>query len=170
MHAFAAMFFGWSGRRDEGFAAARQALEIDADHSPAQAVLGHLHDLAGDPDAAIEAYRQAHRRSRGNVMQLALQGSVLARSGRLDDARRIVATLEEIEQSRFVPPSAFALVFAGLSDRATAFRRLDEAYEHRDIFLVMLTCAHWWHPLRADPRFADLLQRCRFARVTGRPG
>lgn len=164
MHAFAAMFFGWSGRYEEAFGAAHRALAIDRDHFPAHAVLGHLHDLTGNPDAAVEAYRQAHRLSRGNVMQLAFQGSVLARSGRTGNARQIVETIEDIARSRFVPPSAFALVFAGLDDRDAAFLYLDKAYELRDIFLVMLTCAHWWDPLREDPRFERLLRRCGFPR------
>jgi tetratricopeptide (TPR) repeat protein len=162
MHTFAAMMYAWPGRHDAGFAAVRHALTLDADHFPAHAVLGHLYDRTGDPDAALESYRTAHRLSRGNVFMLAFQGGVLGRTGRHDDARQIVATTEQIARSRHVPPCSFALVFAGLGDRDAAFHHLDRAYALRDVFLITLTCAHWWDPLRSDARFGSLLRRIGF--------
>jgi TolB-like protein/Tfp pilus assembly protein PilF len=165
MHTLAAMFYAYTGRHDAGFAAVRHALTLDPDHFQAHVVLGHLYDRTDDPDAALESYRRAHRLSGGNALLLGFQGWVLGRTGRTDDARQITATLEQIALSRHVPPCAFALVFAGLGDREAAFHQLDRAYESRDVFLIMLTCAHWWDPLRSDKRFQDLLRRTGFLRV-----
>jgi Tfp pilus assembly protein PilF len=159
MHTFAAMMYSFVGRYDVGFAAVRHAITLDPEHFPAHAVLGHLYDRSGEPDAALESYRTAHRLSRGNVALLGFQGWVLGRSGRTNDARQIIATLEQIARSRHVPPSAFALVFAGLSDHDTAFHHLDRASSLRDVFLITLPNAHWWDPLRSDARFVRLLQR-----------
>src|SRR5690606_25059900 len=99
VHVFAAMSLGWAGHYDEAFAAARHATAIDPDHFPARTALGHLYDLTGAPEAAIEQYREAYRLSRGNVFQLAFQASVLARSGRPDEARQIVSAMERIAES-----------------------------------------------------------------------
>ena len=159
------MIFAFAGRHDVGFAAVRHALTLDPDHFPAHAALGHLYDRTGNPDAALDSDRSAHRLSGGNVLQLAFQGWVLGRTGRDDDARQIVATIEQIARSRHVPPCAFALVLAGVDDHDAAFHHLDRAYASRDVFLVMLTCAHWWDPLRSDRRFRSLLRRTGFLRV-----
>lgn len=165
MHTFAAMMYAFAGRHDVGFTAVRHALTLDPDHFPAHAVLGHLYDRTGEPDAALASYRSAHQLSGGIAALLGFQGWVLGRTGRDDDALQIVATLEQIARSRHVPPSAFALVFAGLGDRDAAFHHLDRAYALRDVFLITLPNAHWWDPLRSDIRCQDLLQRTRFLRA-----
>lgn len=164
MHTFAAMLLAWAGRHDEGSAAVAHALAIDPEFFPARAALGHLHVLMGQPDAALEEYRKAYRHSGGNVFQLAFQGWVLGRTKRRTEALQIVATLEEISRSRFVPHCAFAVALSGIDDRDAAFRHLEKAYELRDIFLVTLPCAPWWRPLRRSARLRALLRRCGFPR------
>jgi Tfp pilus assembly protein PilF len=161
MHTFAASMYSFVGRHDVAFAAVRHALTLDPEHFPAHTVLGHLYDRTGNPDAALESYRTAHRLSRGNAAMLGFQGSVLGRIGRDDDARQIVATLEQMASSRHVPPSAFALVFSGMGDYDTAFHHLDRACAMRDVFLITLPNAHWWDPLRSDTRFDSLMRRVR---------
>lgn len=162
MHTFAAGIYMAGGRHDAGFAAVRHALTLDPDHFPGHAVLGHLHDRTGEPEKALAAYRTAHRLSRGNPFMLGFQGWVLGRTGPDDGARQIIATLEQISRSRPVPPSAFALVFAGLGDCDTACLYLDRAYMMRDVFLITLPRAHWWNPLRSDQRFGSLMRRIGF--------
>jgi TolB-like protein/Tfp pilus assembly protein PilF len=165
MHTFAGGISSSAGRHDAGFAAVRHALTLDPDHFPAHAALGHLYSRTGDPAAALESYRNAHRLSRGIVGLLGFQGWVLGRTGHEDEARQIVATLDEIARSRHVPPAAFALVFAGLGDRDSACHHLDRAYSLRDVFLITLPNAHWWDSLRSDSRFVSLLQRIDFFRT-----
>ena len=78
--------------------------------------------------AALESRCTAHRVSGGNPLLLGFQGSVVGRTGRTDDARQLVATLEQIARSHHVPPCAFARVFVGLGDHDAAFHHLDRAY------------------------------------------
>lgn len=162
MHTFAAGMYSSAGQHEIAFGAVRHALTLDPEHFPAHAVLGHLYDRTGDPDAALESYRTAHRLSRGNTAMLGFQGWVLGRTGRDGEARQVVATLEQIASSRHVPPSAFALVFAGLSDHDAAFHHLDRACALRDVFLITLMHAHWWDALRPDQRFGSLMRRIAF--------
>lgn len=161
MHVFAGMFYTGAGRYDEAFACVRDALAIDPDFFPAHTALAHLHDHAGECESAIEEYRTAYRLSGGNLLQLAFRGFVLGRIGRRAEAQQIAATMNQISQSRFVPPSAFALVYTALDDRDAAFHWLEKAYEVRDIFLVSLPCGTWWDSLRSDKRFEALLCRWR---------
>ena len=164
MHTFAGMMYLAAERHGEAAAAVRHALTLDPEHFPAHAGLGHLFDRTGEPDKALDAYRTAHRLSRGNTFMLGFQGRVLGQAGRHEEARQIVATLEQIARSRYVPPCVFALVFAGMGDHDAAFGHLDRAYALRDMFLFTFSSGRWWDPLRSDPRFTRLLQRLDFQR------
>ena len=54
-----------AGRRDEAVAAAKHALAIDPGFFPVNSLLGHLHDLGGEAEAALDEYRAAFRLSGG---------------------------------------------------------------------------------------------------------
>jgi hypothetical protein len=63
------------------------------------------------------------------------------------------------------------LVYAGLGRKQDAFRWLEAAYRVHDVGLVYLKVDPCLDPLRADIRFADLLQRVGLAAVpTNAPG
>jgi TolB-like protein/tetratricopeptide (TPR) repeat protein len=162
VHSFAAMFLLAAGRDAEALDTVRHALTLDPDFFPAHAAVGHLHSLAGESELAVEAYRAAFRLSGGNVMQLAFQGAELARSGNRDQAHQVIATMSRVAESRFVPPSAFALVHTALSDHVAALSWLEKAIEVRDVFLIGLPCWWWWDPLRTDQGFSSLVRRCGF--------
>lgn len=93
---------------------------------------------------------------------LAFQGLVLGQVGRPSEAKQIITTMNEIAQRRFVPPSAFALVYDGLGSAIQQFHWLEKAYEVCDMGLVLLPAFYPWDSFRSDKRFQDLLRRCRF--------
>ena len=78
----------------------------------------------------------------------------------------MLRTLKRIDRERYVPPYAFALVYAGLGQRDSAFQWLEDAYEARDVHLVFLAPDPKWDDLREDPRFRALVERCDFMRRT----
>ncbi|MEO7889304.1 MAG: winged helix-turn-helix domain-containing protein [Vicinamibacterales bacterium] len=123
----------------------------------AQAYEGH-----GDHDLALEAIADAERFAGGNSSIISLRGHVLATSGRAAAAREAVKMLEAISRTRYVPPYATAMVYAGLGERTTMFEFLEKAYAARDVNLIYLPVDMKWDPYRADPRFADLVARCGF--------
>jgi hypothetical protein len=57
----------------------------------------------------------------------------LAVSGRTQEARDLLAMLEQRARERYVPPCAFALVHAGLNDEASVYEWLERACEVRDV-------------------------------------
>jgi TolB-like protein/Tfp pilus assembly protein PilF len=162
MHTFAGGIFVMGRRYDDAVPALQQALAIDADFFPTHSVLGLFYQQTGKTDVAIEEYRKAYRLSGGNILQLAYQGFVLGQIGRRSEAQQIITTLNQIAQSRFVPPYAFALVYTGLGDRDAAFHWLERASEVRDVALVFLPAGPQWDSLRSDKRFQSLLRRCGF--------
>jgi TolB-like protein/DNA-binding winged helix-turn-helix (wHTH) protein/Flp pilus assembly protein TadD len=113
--------------------------------------------------AALDALAVADRFSGGNSKAPGLQGYVLGRVGRRQEARQILDTLEALARKRFVPPYAMALVHAGLGERDLVFEWLDRAFDAHDIHLMYLTVDSKWDPYRNDRRFDALLARCGFA-------
>jgi len=74
----------------------------------------------------------------------------------------VLSTLAATSRERYMPPSAAALVYAGLGEREAMFDALEKAYAVRDVHLIYLPVAMQWDPYRADPRFVSLLARCGF--------
>jgi len=89
-------------------------------------------------------------------------GNIYARLGRVKDAQAIVDQLkQEIEKSG-IGRYEIALIYAGSGDKNQAFEWLDKSVESRDKGLTYLKVDPCLDPLRADPRFQDLLKRVGF--------
>ena len=124
--------------------------------------LAQAYEASGDHDLALEAIADAERFAGGNSNIISLRGHVLATAGRAAAAREAVRTLGAISRTRYVPPYATAIVYAGLGERTAMFEFLEKAYAARDVNLIYLPVDMKWDPYRADPRFADLVARCGF--------
>jgi len=162
MHSFNGAFLAMAGRYAESLPHLQRSLAIDPDFFPSHTVLGFVYQQTGKTDLALDEFRKAHRLSGGNVLQLAYQGYLLGRTGRLHEARQILNVLSQISQTRYVPPYSFALVYAGMSDFGAAFDWLNKAHEVRDVGLVSLPVDPRWDQARSDKRFPRLLDRCGF--------
>jgi TolB-like protein/DNA-binding winged helix-turn-helix (wHTH) protein/Flp pilus assembly protein TadD len=151
----------------QDFAAAvefgRQAVAIGPDAWAGHLTLGQAQSALGKHDAALASFDRALRYSGRNFKSLAYRGHVLARMGEAEEARAVIAALEATARERFVPPYVIAIVYAGLAEDDAAFEWLERAYLARDIHLVFLTVDPRWDALRGHPRFADLVERCRFS-------
>jgi len=146
---------------------ARQATVIDPEFWVGYMMRGQAFEQLGETDLAFEALAIAARLSGGNSKPISLRGYLLARLGKLKDAREVLEMLEDVSRNRYVPPYAMALVHAGLGEQDTVFEWLDRAYAARDVHLVFLTVDSKWDPYRTDPRFDGFLARCDFMRSAG---
>ncbi len=120
-----------------------------------------LHSM-GQSELALEALAKASQFSGNHVVLIGSRGHILATLERVDEARATIDTLNSISATRYVPPAAIAIVYAGLGDREKIFEWLERAYEARDVNLIFLPVDPRWDPYRADPRFSALLQRAAF--------
>jgi len=80
-------------------------------------------------------------------------------SGRKREAVRVLGELEELSKGKFVSRYSLGLIRAGLGEPDKAFQQLEEAYQERSDWLTYLNIEPKLDPLRADPRFKDLVRR-----------
>ena len=142
---------------------ARQALFLDSNLWIGYMMLAQAYAQTGEPELALEVIADAARLSGGNSKAVSLQGYLLARAGRIGEAREVLRTLAALARERYVPPVAIALIHAGLGEREAVFEWLEQAYAVRDVHLMYLPVDAKWDPYREDPRFKSLLARCGFA-------
>ncbi len=141
---------------------ARQAVVVDPDFWIGYMMLGQVYERLDEHAGAIDALTTAARLSAGNSKPVSLRGYILAKTGRLAEARELLTLLKGLVGTRYVPPYAMALIHAGLDERDDAFEWLDRAYAARDVHLMFLSVDVKWDPYRADPRFVTLMARCQF--------
>jgi TolB-like protein/tetratricopeptide (TPR) repeat protein len=108
---------------------------------------------------ALEEFSQASKLSGNHPAITALYGHALAVSGDTRGARRAIADLEFLRQSRYVSALYSAGIYMGLGETSTALDWLDRAYRERNDRLVYLNVDPMADPLRSEPRFRDLMKR-----------
>jgi serine/threonine-protein kinase len=108
---------------------------------------------------ALEQFSRGRQLSGDQPALIALYGHALAMSGDAAGARKTLAKLQGLAQSRYVPPLYFAAIYLGLGETSTALDWLDRAYKDRNDRLVYLGVDPIADPLRGDPRFAQLLHK-----------
>jgi tetratricopeptide (TPR) repeat protein len=138
----------------------QQAISIDPQFWIGYMQLGQAYERLDQPDLALEALTSAGRLSGGNSKPIALRGYVLARQGDTQAALDLLRLLQTVASEKFVPPYAFALVLEGLGERDRALQFLERALEAHDVHLAFLVFDPKWDPLRPDPRFTALIDRC----------
>jgi len=144
---------------DEAIAECRRTIELDPTFAVAYDVLGGALATNGLFSEALPYIEKAVALTRGAAIPTANLGYVRARLGQPEEARRILQQLAEAAKERYTPALAFAVVHVGLGEHDQALNWLEKAYEERFNRLAYLRREPVWDPLRADPRFVDLLRR-----------
>ena len=153
-------------RPDQAVPLLHAALELNPTLAFAHQQLGHAYLQQRKNDAAILAFQRAAELSGpGDSAQLAYAYAV---SNRRKEAQVILDRLLASSSSRYLPPFAIAMAFAGLGETGPALTWLERGYEERAAYMDMLDVAPAFEPLHADPRYGALLQRMRLASPTAR--
>ena len=89
-------------------------------------------------------------------------GYAYAKSGRKDEARKLLAELKELSKRRYVASYWIAMIHVGLDEKDEAFAWLEKAYQERSWFLVWIKMDPQVDSLRSDARFTHLMRRIGF--------
>jgi TolB-like protein/Tfp pilus assembly protein PilF len=149
----------YARRYDEAIAQLRKTIEIEPRFYLAHYYLAQALQLKGQLPEAITEYRKAVELD-DDPFALALLGQAYARSGQLDDARKILARLNEEAKSRYVAAYGIGVVFLGMGDKNRAMDELERAYRENDgndIYNIRVDPL--LDDLRGDPRFEALAEK-----------
>jgi len=150
-------------RYDQAIEQFRETLEIDGDFAIALSVLGATYESKGEYQKALTAYQRALS-VQGDLPQLfAFLARTHALDGRPEKALDMIGDLKSWPDQLLVHDYSIALIYAALGDIDEAFRRLDLAYSNRNEDLVIVKVDPRLDVLRADPRYAQLLEQVGFA-------
>jgi hypothetical protein len=84
-------------------------------------------------------------------------GITYARAGRMEEAREVLAEIEQGGTS--VSPMYLAGLYAALGEEGKAFRSLKESCDLPEAYVPSIRIDPFFEPLRDDPRFLALLKR-----------
>jgi tetratricopeptide (TPR) repeat protein len=155
--------FSWlylcARRYDEAEAQARKVLEIDPRFFLAHYYLGEILQFTGRSAEATAEYQKAFDLT-NDPYPLAALGQIYARTGKVEEARKILSQLDEEAKSRFIAPYARALLLTGLGEREQAIDELERAYrEKTGAYLFVIKVDPFLDDLRGNPRFEALVKR-----------
>ena len=143
------------------------SLELDPNFSTAHWGLGLVHEQLGEHAEAIAAFEKSMAIAGRGSNGLSSLGHVLAVSGRKAEAEAILKELTERKTAGPIRSYMIALVLVGLRRDDEAMTMLERAYRDRSTLLSYLDRDPRFDPLRASPRFNDLLRRMHFAPQPG---
>jgi adenylate cyclase len=137
----------------------QKALEEEPDSIWTRFFLGWSLEQMGLLERAISEYNKARRVDESSPLIIAALGHAYALMGRYDEAQTALTEMKELSARRHISPYLFTIIYIALGDHDRAFAELEKDYENRSEALAWLKVDPRLDPLRADPRFTDLLQR-----------
>jgi serine/threonine-protein kinase len=146
----------FAGRYDEAERRLRETLQRDSTDFVARWGLALVDEQKGRYDETI---RILEREATTSFNRRSSLGHAYAVAGKTAKARGILAELHRAEATRYVPAYWFAVVHAGLSEKDSAFRYLERAYQERTTVMAYLLVDPRLASLRDDPRFMALARR-----------
>jgi len=154
-----------AGQNERGVEQLNLIFAMDPQFPKAHEVLGDIYLRRGMYKEAIREY-QASEQYGGDKL-LGLLGYAYARSGNRDQALRTLSELQDLEKRSGSGSNYYdlALVEIGLGNKDGALVWLEKMYQENvdDDGLLYLKSEPIFDPLRADPRFQDLLRRMKLA-------
>lgn len=142
---------------DRALAQYRKILELHPNHTMARRYLGIIFSWQGRYQEAISELRQVLALDQHHT-NWAWLAYVYARAGERGEALKILRDLEARATREVVSPVYLTRIYIGLGDKDQAFVLLRQAYAARSDHLLSIGAEPVFDPLRADPRFTELLR------------
>jgi tetratricopeptide (TPR) repeat protein len=159
--------FIYAGQYDEAIKYSKLALEVDPQFGPARLNLADAYQWKGlYNEAAAEYMKLSEQQGFLFYGKLGL-AVVYARSGRQDEARRLIGEVKDqftSEEAFFDLPLQIAATYAVLGEKDQAFAWLERAVESWRARRFELRYSRQLKILKEDPRYQQILNRHEFTK------
>jgi tetratricopeptide (TPR) repeat protein len=142
-----ALYLFFEHEFDRSVQQCRKTLDMEPNYNLARVTLGLNYEQKGLNEAAIAEFKRAREVAPNDAGTIAALAHALAKSGRANEARALLRTLERRSKESYVPPYNIAIVYAGLGEKTKVLEWLRRALQDRSLRPV-------W--LKSDPRLNDL--------------
>ena len=148
----------YARRYEEAIAQYKRTLIRNPNFVYAHQALGWAYGLDGMYPEAIAESRTAVELSKGTSAKGYL-GLWLAKSGKRDQAVKLLSELKQETPRTYVQSYTFALIYIGLGDKAEALNWLEKHVSDRAETANLYAVAPELDDLRSEPRFKEMLRR-----------
>ena len=148
----------YARRYEEAIAQYKRTLIRNPNFVYAHQALGWAYGLDGMYPEAIAESRTAVELSKGTSAKGYL-GLWLAKSGKRDQAVKLLSELKQETPRTYVQSYTFALIYMGLGDKAEALNWLEKHVSDRAETANLYAVAPELDDLRSEPRFKEMLRR-----------
>jgi TolB-like protein len=153
----AAYYFGREYQRavDE----CEKAKQLDPEYFMLHFIAGRAYMRLNEHARAIAHLKQARTETGEMPLMDAALGLAYAVSGKKAETMKLAEAFKAAAKKRYIPPTYFGMLFAGLGDKDKAMMWLEKAYDDRADGLTWLNVEPMLDEVRSDPRFQDLIRR-----------
>ena len=148
-----------SHRYHEAIRELHSALAVQPEDAGALRTLGFTLVADNQPGNAIPVLEKSVSVSKGSPASIGVLIRAYAHAGRRADALRLLANLQKRRSAGYIPAAAFVNAYLGLGEDDQAFVWLEQAYKEQSNILQFLKVHPFFDPIRADPRFVNLVRR-----------
>jgi TolB-like protein len=159
IHAMTGWYYYYARQYDLALQEVTKALEIDHNFGLGYVLLALVHEGLGWTSAALEAARTGVELLDSSSLSLWALIQVLNAAHRRAEAREWLGRLVGLAEKQYASPYERALIYLSQGEHEMAFAWLEKALEQRDPWVICLKVEPRLDPLRADARFARLLER-----------
>ncbi len=161
-NALKAQSFFYAGRDAEAIEQANKTLEIEPNFWIAHIMLARIYLRQNRFDEAVAEATKAKEFSGGNSEAVSLEAYTLAKSGRRDEALKMLEELKSRSNQRYIPSYNIAMIENGLGNREETLTNLEKAFAEKDARMILLKVEPKWNNLRNEPRFMKLMNELNF--------
>ncbi len=144
---------------DESVAVLEHSLSLHPESAETRFYLGFSLIGKAKPEIAITDLEEAVSLSHRGPGSVGLLAAAYGYAGHTDQAIRLVNELKQRQAHGYVQAGAFINPYLALRDYHEVFLWLDRAYAEQSNILQFVRVHPFFDPIRADPRFENLIQR-----------
>jgi DNA-binding winged helix-turn-helix (wHTH) protein len=146
----------WRREYDKAIVIGSKAIELHPYLPISRANYAQALEFSGRLPDALEQYQLGSIMSGDLPWMRALEGTCLAKLGRLSDARAILDELEHRRETDYADALYVAVLRDALGERTEAFKEIERAYDENSAFLYSIDVDPKMDTFRDDPRFTRL--------------